>query len=38
MMEEKVFTTDFIFTELDIKSNWKMYKDRFLRSLKNGNR
>ena len=27
-----------IFAELDIKSNWKMYKDRFLRSLKNGNR
>jgi len=25
-MEEKVFTTDFIFTELNIKSNRKMYK------------
>jgi len=37
-----IFARDFnetlIFAESDIKSNWKMYKDRFLRSLRDGNR
>ncbi len=37
-----IFARDFnetlLFAESDIKSNWKMYKDRFLRSLRDGNR